>query len=241
MQAIAGYDPKDPVSVRAPVPDYSRALDREIRGLRVGIPREHFFQNSSPEVADLVRNAIRVLEELGASLREVSIPLAGVSTYAANVLSRAEGAAYHEQWLATHGEDYSPDIRDRLETGFYISAVDYIKAQQVRTLVQRQFNQVMEEVELLATPTAPIPAHLIGPEMMGPPGSDQEGMILLATLTRPHNMAGLPAISVPCGFTAGGLPVGMQLGGRALDEATLLRAAHAYQQATDWQLRRPPV
>lgn len=241
MQAIAGYDPKDPVSVRAPVPDYSQGLHREIRGLRVGIPREHFFQNTSPEVADLARRAIRVLEELGASVREVSIPLAGISTYAANVLSRAEGAAYHEHWLATQGADYSPDIRDRLETGFYISAVDYIKAQQIRTLVQRQFNQVMEEVELLATPTTPIPAHPIGPEVMVPPGSDQEGMLSLVVLTRPHNMAGLPAISVPCGFTADGLPVGLQLGGRGLDEATVLRAAHAYQQATDWHLRRPPV
>ena len=241
MQAIAGHDPKDPVSVRAPVPDYSEDLARDIRGLRVGIPREHFFQNTSAEVAELTRKAIRVLEDLGASVREVSIPLAGVSTYAANVLSRAEGAAYHEHWLRTQRGDYSPDIRDRLETGFYISAVDYIKAQQIRTLVQRQFNQVMEEVDLLATPTTPIPAHPIGPEVLTPPGSDQEGMLSLIVLTRPHNMAGLPAISVPCGFTAERLPVGLQLGGRALDEATVLRAAHAYQQATDWHLRRPHV
>ena len=240
MQAIAGHDPKDPASVKAPVPDYSQGLRQEIRGLKVGIPKEHFFQNTSPEIAELTRKAIRVLEELGASVREVSIPLAGISTHAANVLSRAEGAAYHEHWLRTQRGDYSPDIRDRLETGFYISAVDYIKAQQIRTLVQRQFNQVMEEVDLLATPTTPVPAYPVGPERLVPPGSDQEGMLSLIVLTRPHNMAGLPAISVPCGFTAEGLPVGMQLGGRALDEATVLRGAHAYQQATDWHLRRPP-
>jgi aspartyl-tRNA(Asn)/glutamyl-tRNA(Gln) amidotransferase subunit A len=241
LQAVAGHDPKDPVSVRAPVPDYAAALDRDIRGLRVGVPREHFFQNTSPEVADLTRAAIRVLGDLGASVREVSLPLAGVSTYAANVLSRAEGAAYHEHWLRTRRADYSPDIRDRLETGFFISAVDYIKAQQIRTLVQRQFNGVMEEVDLLAMPTTPIPAHPIGPEPILPPGSDQEGMLSMVVLTRPHNVAGLPAISVPCGFTAEGLPVGLQLGGRALDEATVLRAAHAYQRATDWHRRRPPV
>lgn len=242
MEAIAGYDPKDPVSVHAPVPRYSEALKGDLAGLRVGIPREHFFQTTSAEVADLVRKGIRVLEGLGASVREVSIPLAGVSTYAANVITRAESAAYHEHWLRTQGDDYSPDVRHRLETGFYFSAVDYIKAQKIRTLVRREFDQVMEDVDLLVTPTTPIPASPIGsPEPLGAPGSEQEGILLLVTLTRPHNVAGLPAISVPCGFTAEGLPAGMQLGGRALCEATILRAAHAYQQVTDWHARRPPV
>jgi aspartyl-tRNA(Asn)/glutamyl-tRNA(Gln) amidotransferase subunit A len=133
-------------------------------------------------------------------------------------------------------------VRHRLETGFYFSAVDYIKAQQIRTLVRREFDQVMEDVDLLVTPTTPVPASPIGsPESLGAPGTEQEGILLLVTLTRPHNVAGLPAISVPCGFTAEGLPAGMQLGGRALCEATILRAAHAYQQATDWHARRPPV
>ena len=242
MEAIAGYDRKDPVSARAPVPRYSEGLKGDLAGLRVGIPREHFFQTSSAEVADLVRKGIRVLEGLGASVREVATPLAGVSTYAANVITRAESAAYHEHWLRTQGDDYSPDVRHRLETGFYFSAVDYIKAQQIRTLVRREFDQVMEEVDLLVTPTTPIPAPPIAtPEAVGAPGSEQEGILLLVTLTRPHNMAGLPAVSVPCGFTADGLPAGMQLGGRALDEVTVLRAAHAYQQATDWHARRPPV
>ena len=242
MDVIAGYDPKDPLSVRAPVDRYSEKLKGDLAGLRVGIPREHFFPTTSTEVADLVRQGIRVLEQLGASMREVSIPLAGVSTYAANVITRSESAAYHEHWLRTQGDDYSPDVKHRLETGFYFSAVDYIKAQQIRTLVRHEFERVMEEVDLLVTPTTPIPATPISsPEPLGAPGTEQEGILLMVCLTRPHNMAGLPAISLPCGFTAEGLPVGMQLGGRALDEATVLRAAHAYEQATDWHTRRPPV
>jgi len=200
------------------------------------------MEKIATEVADLVRTGIRVLEDLGASVREISVPLAGVSTYVANVITRSESAAYHDHWLRTRGDDYSPDVKHRLETGFYFSAVDYIKAQQVRTLVRQEFDRVMDEVDLMVTPTTPVPASLIGsPEPLGAPGTDQEGILLLVTLTRPHNVVGLPAISVPCGFTAEGLPVGMQLGGRALDEATLLRAAHAYQRATDWHTQRPPV
>jgi aspartyl-tRNA(Asn)/glutamyl-tRNA(Gln) amidotransferase subunit A len=242
LEAIAGYDAKDPASIRAPVTRYSEGLKADLTGLRVGIPREHFFPTASAEVADLVRNGIRVLEELGASVREVSLPLAGISTYAANVITRAESSAYHEHWLRTQGDDYSPDVRHRLETGFYFSAVDYIKAQQIRTLVRREFDRVMEDVDVIVSPTTPVPASPIGsPEPLGAPGTEQEGILLLVTLTRPHNVAGLPAISIPCGFTAEGLPVGMQLGGGALDEATVLRAAHAYQQATDWHTRRPPV
>ena len=242
MEAIAGHDPKDPVSIRAPVERYSEALKADLAGLRVGVPREHFFPTATAEVADLVRNGVRVLEDLGASVREVSLPLAGVSTHAANVITRSESAAYHEHWLATQGDDYSPDIRHRLETGFYFSAVDYIKAQKIRTLVRQEFDRVMDEVDLIVAPTTPVPATPIGsPEPVGAPGSEQEGILLLVTLTRPHNVTGLPAISIPCGFTADGLPVGMQLGGRALGEATVLRAAHAYQQATDWHARRPPV
>jgi aspartyl-tRNA(Asn)/glutamyl-tRNA(Gln) amidotransferase subunit A len=208
----------------------------------VGIPREHFFPTASPEVADLVRKGIRVLEDLGANVREVSFPLASVSTYAANVITRSESAAYHEHWLRTQGDDYSPDVRHRLETGFYFSAVDYIKAQQIRTLVRQELDRLMDDVDLLVTPTTPVSASPISsPEPLGAPGSEQEGLPLLVTLTRPHNVAGLPAISIPCGFAGDGLPVGMQLGGRALDEATVLRAAHAYQRATDWHTQRPAV
>jgi aspartyl-tRNA(Asn)/glutamyl-tRNA(Gln) amidotransferase subunit A len=242
LEAIAGHDPKDPASIRAPVDRYSEALKGDLAGLRVGVPREHFWETASTEVADLVRNGIRVLERLGATVREVSIPLAGVSTYAANVITRSESAAYHEHWLRTRGADYSPEVRHRLETGFYFSAVDYIKAQQIRTLLRRQLDGVMREVDLVVTPTTPIPAPPIaGGEPLGAPGTAQEAILMLVTLTRPHNMAGFPAISVPCGFTADGLPVGMQLGGRALGEAAVLRAAHAFQQATDWHARRPPV
>ncbi len=241
LQALAGYDSKDASSLRVPVPDYSQGMDAGVRGLKIGLPREIWDMEFDSEIAGLVRRAVGVLEELGADVRELSLPLAEASSYAANLISRAESTSIHEEWLVEHGEDYGDNVRGRLQMGAAVTAVDYIKAQRVKTLVQREFGRVLEEVDVLATPTCPIPAHGIDEDPTVPAGRPFEGQGMMTLYTRPFDVSGQPAITVPCGFTAEGLPAGMQLVGPWLGEGLLFRAANAYEKATEWHLRRPPV
>ena len=212
-----------------------------MRGLKIGLPREIWDMEFDSEIAGLVRRAVGVLEELGAEVRELSLPLAEASSYAANLISRAESTSIHEEWLVEHGEDYGDNVRGRLQMGAAVTAVDYIKAQRVKTLVQREFGRVLEEVDMLATPTCPIPAHGIDEDPTVPAGRPFEGQGMMTLYTRPFDVSGQPAITVPCGFTAEGLPAGMQLVGPWLGEGLLFRAANAYEKATEWHLRRPPV
>ena len=241
LQALAGYDGKDPSSLRAPVPDYSAGMRDGIRGLKVGLPREIWDQEFDGEVTGLARRAVGVLEELGAEVREMSLPLAEVSSYAGNLISRAESTAFHEEWLRGRGEDYGDNVRGRLQMGAAVTAVDYIKAQRVKTLVQQEFGRALEEVDALVTPTCPIPAHGIDEDPTVPAGREFEGQGLMTLYTRPFDVSGQPAITVPCGFTGEGLPAGLQVVGPWLGEASLFRMAYAYEQATEWHRRRPPV
>lgn len=241
LQALAGYDRNDPSSLRVPVPDYSADLATGVRGLKVGLPKEIWDMEFDPEVAGLVRRAVGVLEELGAEVREMSLPLAEASSYAANLISRSESSAIHEEWLVEHGADYGDNVRGRLQMGAAVTAVDYIKAQRVKTLVQQEFGKALEEFDVLASPTCPIPAHGIDEDPTVPMGRPFEGQGMMTLYTRPFDVSGQPAITVPCGFTAEGLPAGLQLAGPWLGEGLLFRVANAYEKATEWHLRRPPV
>ena len=241
LQALAGYDSKDPSSLRTPVPDYSRDIDGGIRGLKVGLPKEIWDMEFDSEVAGLVRRAVSVLEELGAEVREMSLPLAEASSYAANLISRAESTSIHEEWLVQYGDDYGDNVRGRLQMGAAVTAVDYIKAQRVKTLVQQEFGRALEEFDVLASPTCPIPAHGINDDPTVPAGRAFEGQGMMTLYTRPFDVSGQPAITVPCGFNAEGLPVGLQLVGPWLGEGLLYRTANAYEKATEWHLRRPAV
>ncbi|MER3456024.1 MAG: Asp-tRNA(Asn)/Glu-tRNA(Gln) amidotransferase GatCAB subunit A [candidate division GAL15 bacterium] len=259
LQVISGKDPHDSTSVDLPVPDFVASLEGEVRGLRVGLPVEFFGDGLQPEVREAVRNAVRVLEGLGAVVEEVALPTLEVAlpTYyliacaeASSNLARYDGVAYgyrspHAQdlytlYARTRAEGFGPEVKRRVMLGTFALSAGYYegfykKAQQVRTLVRRDFDRCFQRVDLLATPTSPVAGFRLGERT-----ADPLQMYLADVYTIPVNLAGLPAISVPCGF-ANGLPVGLQLVGRPFDEATVLRAAYAYEQSTDWHRHRCPL
>jgi len=241
MNATAGYDANDPASARIAVPDYTKALTGDIKGLRVGILKEFFEAPLDPEVGELVRRAIGVLRDLGATITEVSWPMFEYSTAIAGIIQMAEATAYHRDLIKTRGKDLMPMVRLRLESGFFISGVDYVQAERARTLFYRQSLDLFDKADLVCGPSVPVPACKIGTREVEM-GTTRLGVIAALTqYTRPFNLNGFPAISVPCGFTKGGLPVGLQLAGKPFDEEDVLRAAHAFEGATEWHKRRPPL
>lgn len=241
LGAMAGYDPQDPSTADVPVPTYVRALTGDIKGLKVGLPREYFFDGIDTEVEDAVKKAIKVLEGLGASVEEISLPQIKhiAAVHVAIVLT--EAATYHERWLRTRADDYAPDVRFGLEWGKLFMGMDYVQAQRVRELIRQDFAKALRRVDLIAAPTVPAAAPKVGETSVKIRDRSEGILSAMIRLNRPSNHTGLPAISVPCGFTANGLPVGLQLIGRAFDEATVLRAAHAYEVNTPWRQKIAPV
>ncbi|MBX5446045.1 Asp-tRNA(Asn)/Glu-tRNA(Gln) amidotransferase subunit GatA [Sphaerobacter sp.] len=258
LEAISGRDPHDSTSVDLPVPSYLDALGQDIRGMRIGIAREYQVEGVDPEVERVVQAAIAELERLGAELVEVSLPHTSyaLATYyiiapaeASANLARYDGVKYGlsiqedtllEDYLQTRGQGFGPEVKRRIMLGTYALSSGYydayyVKAQKVRTLIKRDFDEAFEKVDVIATPTSPTVAFGIGERV-----DDPIQMYLADIFTIPANMAGIPGVAVPCGF-AHGLPVSLQLLGRAFDEATVLRVAHAYEQAAGWSDRRPPL
>ena len=240
MNATAGYDPNDPVSVDLPVPDYTKALTGHIKGLRIGVPKEYFEAPIDAKVKEIVSKAIQKLGELGATVSEVSWPMYPQMGAIASTIQMAEATAYHQKLIQEKGPQIWHPIRLRLEAGFFISAVDYLQAERARSLFTQQSLELLKKVDLLAGPTVPVTAFKIGMNELKVGNQTIKVIPLLTQYTRPFNLNGFPAISVPCGFSDD-LPVGLQLAGRPFEEETVLRAAHAYEQATDWHLRRPPI
>jgi aspartyl-tRNA(Asn)/glutamyl-tRNA(Gln) amidotransferase subunit A len=231
LQALAGHDPADPASSREPVGDYVTPLGRGIRGLRVGVPREYFFEGIDPEVEKAFEQALATLRQLGATVEDVEIP--SIQAAAANmVILLAEAFAYHERDLREHPERFGELLRERMLAGGLITATEYVQAQRLRARLQADMAAVLRRADVLATPTSPKPAPTFAtvydPEYGSPRGN-----------TGAFNMTGLPALAVPCGFTASGLPISLQLAGRPFDEATVLRVGHTYEQATEWHKRHP--
>ena len=241
MNVVAGYDPEDPGSARVEAPDYTAGLTGAVKGLRIGVPTEYFTAPLDPEVGQAVREAIGLLEELGASVVEVDFPMFEYAQAVSGTVLMSEASAYHRDLLKRDADKIYPPVRLRLEAGLFVSAADYLKAQQGRSEFNRAVRRLFETVDLLAGPTEPVTAPRILAQEV------QAGEVSIGTTaaltqyTRPYNITGSPAISVPCGFSRDGLPIGLQLAGRAFDETTVLRAAHAYEQATDWHRRRPPI
>jgi aspartyl-tRNA(Asn)/glutamyl-tRNA(Gln) amidotransferase subunit A len=235
LQAIAGHDPDDAWSAAEPVPDYTAALAADLKDVRVGVPGEFFFDNVDRDVEAAVREAIDSLRDLGARVSEVSCPDIAQAPPALGAIMLPEALAYHQKWMAERPEDYGEDVRYRLELGATYTAVQYVQAQRFREMLVAEWrNEVFSRVDLLAMPTTLTPAVPLE-------SGDLSATFKLIRNTNPLNFLGIPAASVPCGFTAGNLPIGLQLAGRWWDEATVLRAAHAYQQATDWHKKQPPL
>jgi aspartyl-tRNA(Asn)/glutamyl-tRNA(Gln) amidotransferase subunit A len=241
MNVIAGPDPKDPTTARLPVPDYRGTLNRGLRNLRVGVPKEYFEDPIDPVVKGAVERAIGKLGELGAAVSEVSWPLFRYGQAIASTLQMAEATTFHKKLIQTQGNRLDPVVRVRLEAGLFISATDYIQAQRARALFYHQGLGLLGEVDLLAGPTVPVTAFEPGQSEIEVEQGRMKVIPWLMQYTRPFNLTGFPAITLPCGFSKEGLPVGLQLAGRPFEEATVLLAAHAYEQSTEWHQKRPPV
>jgi aspartyl-tRNA(Asn)/glutamyl-tRNA(Gln) amidotransferase subunit A len=233
LQTLAGHDPLDPASSRASVGDYVGALGQPVRGLRVGVPRDYFFDGCDPEVAAAFESALGVLRGLGVEVRDVAIPhIWDAPSFM--VIMASEAFAYHERDLRERPDLYGDLLRDRLMSGGLYTGAEYVQATRLRERLRHEMLEVLDTVDLLATPTSPKPAPTFATmwdPTLGFPRSN----------TPPFNVSGLPSLALPDGFSSAGLPISLQLTGRPFDEATVLRAGHAYEQATDWHRRRPPV
>jgi aspartyl-tRNA(Asn)/glutamyl-tRNA(Gln) amidotransferase subunit A len=185
--------------------------------------------------------AIDRLGELGAVISEVSWPMYRYCTAISSAIQMGEATAYHSHLIRTHGSGIYPPVRLRLEAGFFVSASDYVQAQRARSLFYRESLDLLKKVDLLAGPTVPVTAFEIGRTRVNVGNKTAGAIGLLTQYTRPFNLNGFPAITVPCGFSDAGLPIGLQLAGRPLEEETVLRTADAYERSTDWHHRRPPV
>ncbi len=241
LGVIAGHDPRDATSSRRRVPDYLRDIEGPITGLRVGVPENYYFDVEAA-VAAAVREAARRLGELGARVTTMRVPDPAPLVETTGAVSRAEGAALHARLYREHPDDLQPVVRARMAIGFRVSAYEYLQALRLRAVLARQFlREVFGAVDLLVVPTIPEPAPALAAVLADPVDEGVRRTGRFARLTRPFNGLGLPALSMPCGFAASGLPLGMQIVGRPFDEPTVLRAARAYEHATDWHTRRPPV
>ena len=241
LEAIAGHDPRDSYSRKVPVPAYSQELEGGIRGLRLGLPKTTFFDRLDPEIDSAVQTAIRRMEGMGASVVEVDIPNADLQRPIFANIAAPEAFSFHQQYLDSSPELYGQDIRARMEAGRLLLSVDFVRAQRARSILKSDLQAVFEVVDLLVTPTLPIPAPLIDQKVVEWGGETETVLGALTRNTRLFNITGLPAITVPCGFTSNDLPIGLQIAGRAFEEATVLRAAHTYEQDAGWFERRPDL
>jgi aspartyl-tRNA(Asn)/glutamyl-tRNA(Gln) amidotransferase subunit A len=257
MNVIAGRDSRDSTSANVSVPDFTTALKKDVKGMRIGIPKEYFIEGMDPEVDKAVRDAVKVLEGLGATVKEVTLPHTAYAVAAYYILAtseassnlarydgvkygvRAEGAKdLLDMYMKSRSRGFGPEVKRRIMLGTYALSAGYYEAyykkgQQVRTLIKRDFDEAFTAVDIIATPTAPTAAFKLGEK-----SADPLQMYLSDIFTISVNLAGIPGISIPCGFTKNKLPIGLQLLGRPFDEESIIRASFAYEQATAWHTRR---
>ncbi|OQA40182.1 MAG: Glutamyl-tRNA(Gln) amidotransferase subunit A [Candidatus Omnitrophica bacterium ADurb.Bin314] len=259
MNILAGHDPKDSTSAPRPVPDFTQSLKRDVKGLKIGLPKEYFIEGIDPEVEKSVRAAADLYRKLGAELKPVSLPHTeySVAVYcivavaeASSNLSRFDGVEYglrvpskdlREMYFETRNQGFGQETKRRILLGTFVLSAGYyeayyLKGQKVRTLIRRDFEKAFREVDVILSPTSPTPAFKLGEK-----AADPIAMYLSDIFTVPANIAGIPAMSVPCGFTSGGLPIGMQLMARPFDEATMFRAAYAFEQEARVYKRKPKL
>ena len=259
MNGICGYDPRDSTSVNVEVPDYTQSLKKDIKGIRIGIPEEYFVEGMTPEVEKSVREAIDSFRKWGAEIETISLPHTGyaVAIYyiiataeASSNLARYDGVKYGfrskgyrdlmEMYTQTRAKGFGKEVKRRIILGTYVLSAGYYdayyrKASQVRTLMRKDFEEAFQKVDVIVAPTAPTPAFRIGEKT-----EDPLQMYLSDIHTIPVNLAGIPAISIPCGFSHEGLPIGLQIMGKHFDEGLLLRVAYSFEQNTGFHLKKPP-
>jgi aspartyl-tRNA(Asn)/glutamyl-tRNA(Gln) amidotransferase subunit A len=260
MNAIGGYDPNDSTSVNVDVPDYKQSLVRDVQGIRIGIPDEYFIEGMDSDVEKTVREAIGLFKKWGAGIERISLPHTkyAVAVYyiictaeASSNLARYDGVKYGLRskgykdlmgmYTQTRAEGFGQEVKRRIILGTYVLSAGYYeayyrKASQVRTLIRKDFEEAFRKVDVMLTPTAPTPAFKICEKI-----KDPLQMYLSDIYTIPVNLAGIPAISIPCGFSHQNLPIGLQIMGKHFDEGKLLRVAYTFEQNTDFHLKKPPI
>jgi len=234
LQVIAGHDDRDEWSACDAVPDFRAELDQGVRGLTIGVPNTYFFDGLDDDVASAVDAATRLIESLGARRVGIDLPYLDQLHTAVHAILESEASAYHKPWMQSRPHDYGEETRHSLEHGYFIPAPDYVNARRLQERVRDGFAQAMRQVDAIAVPTLPNTPPEIGKPLTREPGIAWNRMLT------PFNLAGLPAISLPCGFDSRGMPIGLQIAGRAFDEATVLRVAHSYERATAWHAAHPP-
>jgi aspartyl-tRNA(Asn)/glutamyl-tRNA(Gln) amidotransferase subunit A len=235
LQVIAGYDELDPASANIPVGDYLFDLEGGVKGWRIAVLTGDYAWDADPEVLEAVRAAAQIFESLGAQVEPVEMNFLREAALANGLMTQADGAAFHRERLAQHPLAFGEDVRLRLQIGAAFTATEYSLARRTQTEMRRRLETFFAEYDLLLTPTTPIPAPLIE-------GTDAiEQARRLTRFTAPFNLTGLPALSVPCGFSSAGLPLGLQLISEAWGEEKVLQAGHAFEQATAWHKRKPVI
>lgn len=242
LEVIGGFDSKDPATSRKRLPRYTEELEGEVKGIRVGICKDYYSDLVEPDVHHAFQGAIAEISRLGTHIVELPLNLERAHVSAAHeIILASEAATYYEPHLRANIGDFGLDVRLRLQRGLAIPAVHYLKAQQVRTVIQQRFRDFFDQIDVMASPTVAVPAPLRGQQTVPAGGVERSLREALVSLTLPVNLVGFPAITVPCGFSSHGLPIGLQLVGRPFDEATLLRVAHGFESATSWKERKPPL
>ena len=242
LQVIAGPDARDPTCENRPVPDWMRELERPIAGLRIGRPRQYFYEDCDGEIAAALEASLDTFRKLGATVVDVDIPDLGPWNAAGTIIIGAEASAYHGNWLRTRSQDYSEQLRQRLEQGLAIPAASYIDALRMRGVALRHFcDQVFSKVDVLHAPIVAFATPTIAETDIGGGEAAAKLLARITRLTRPGNYLGLPAVCAVAGFTSSGMPIGMQLLARPWDETSAFRAGHAFQGATDFHLRTPRI
>jgi Asp-tRNA(Asn)/Glu-tRNA(Gln) amidotransferase A subunit family amidase len=232
LQVIAGPDHRDASAATQPVPDYQAALRGDLQGIRIGVPRTYFFEDGDPEVIAAVRAAIEAMRPLGATIQQVDLPHARLGPAASWAIAYTEAFAFHRDNFFARPRDYTMAFLHKIAGAAFLTAEERITAQRLRQVVTAEFVAALEGVDVIVVPTTAYPAYPIGQ------ASAQADM---RSLTRSISLTGLPALAVPCGFTTAGLPMSMQLIGRAWEEGTVLRVGYAYEQAAGWYQRRAPI
>jgi aspartyl-tRNA(Asn)/glutamyl-tRNA(Gln) amidotransferase subunit A len=233
LQILAGYDPEDPASLPVAVDDYMSQLGDGVAGWRVALADDAYFHQVDPAVWQAVEAAASIFTQLGANVERISLPEIPLAAQTNTLMTTSDGASVYREQMANRPEDFGVDVLRRLQFGAAFTSSEYSQARRTQAILRRDFEQFFADWNILLTPATPIPAPLIeGPDAV-------EQARLLTRFTSPFNLTGLPAISIPCGFNPEGLPLGLQLIARHWDEARLLQAAYAYQNATDWHLHHP--
>lgn len=241
LQVIAGFDKNDPTTVKHTVPNYMTSLGTKVTELKIGIPTNYFFDFVEEEVASSVNAAIKQLEKLGATIVEVTIPELNMCEYSELVTIQSEAAAYHSETLREKSHLYGNDVRTTLQAGALVTAVQYVKAQQARRLIQEAMSRTFEQVDVIAAPSVSMVAPKWKESFKTIQGESKAVTAELVRFAAPANLTGIPSLSVPTGFSSDGLPMGMQLMGRPFEEGTLLKVAAAYEKETRTEKQREPI